>query len=171
MIKMKAIVLFFCIVSCAIANVSVYFSPDGGCDKALIAEIDKCTSTADIAIYSINEPGIVDSIFNAAKRGVQFRLVCDKTEAGGKNSATKKFQKSNLPIHIQHGTGGGIMHIKMSILDKKIVTLGSFNYTGRATTKNDEVEAVIDDPGVVSACQNKFDDMWTHPPKEHKHRK
>lgn len=138
----------------------VFFSPNGKCAEALIAEINRATKSLDIAIYSVNHPEVTTAILEAGKRGVAIRLVCDKTESGGKNSATKTFQKANLPIHIQHGSGGGIMHIKMCIVDGAVVTLGSFNYTTRASAMNDEVEVILTGSDIVSQCQKKFEDLW-----------
>lgn len=143
------------------ASYEVYFSPNGRAARALINAIDNTKETADIAIYSINHPGINAAIKTAIARGVEFRFVCDKTEAGLKTSSTRMFAVDKLPMHIQHGTKGGVMHMKVGIFDKVTVALGSFNYTGRADVKNDEILMIIHgDSDLVERCQEKFDALW-----------
>ncbi|WP_280922192.1 phospholipase D-like domain-containing protein [Ammoniphilus resinae] len=52
------------------------------------------------------------------------------------------------------------MHLKMTIVDKKIVTNGSFNYSKATSQKNDEVIMVIRDPEVAKSFTSEFENMW-----------
>lgn len=141
-------------------NIAIYFSPNGGCTNAIVSAMNATTSTADLAIYSVNHPAIRDAIINAYNRGVHIRLVCDKTEAALRSSATAIFSKTGIPMQTKHGSSGGIMHLKMAILDKKTVILGSENWTTRAETKNDEDTIIISNEPLATQCQTKFNSLW-----------
>lgn len=157
---LRLILFLFLTMNVFAGNIGVYFSPSGGCDQALVLALNACVKTADLAIYSINHPDVRDAILSASKRGIAIRMVCDATEAAGKNSATKALLAAGIPLHIQHGSGGGIMHMKMAILDGTLVTCGSYNWTTRATNNNDEIEMVINDVDVAAACEKKFELLW-----------
>ncbi len=52
------------------------------------------------------------------------------------------------------------MHIKMSVIDGKTATLGSYSYTQSASRDNDEAMAVIIQPETGERCQAEFERMW-----------
>ena len=52
------------------------------------------------------------------------------------------------------------MHMKVSIIDKSVVTTGSYNYSQSASTINDEVLVVIHDSGIASKWDDEFQQMW-----------
>ena len=49
------------------------------------------------------------------------------------------------------------MHIKMSVIDGKTATPGSYHHTQSASRDNDEVMAVITQPETVERCQAEFE--------------
>jgi hypothetical protein len=63
-----------------------------------------------------------------------------------------------IPIKINHHSG--LMHLKVTIADDKVVTTSSYNYTDEATYKNDEVLVIIRDPGVAKDWESEFERMW-----------
>jgi len=52
------------------------------------------------------------------------------------------------------------MHMKVSIIDKSVVTTGSYNYSQSASTINDEVFVVIHNPSIASKWDAEFQQMW-----------
>jgi len=58
------------------------------------------------------------------------------------------------------------MHHKMIILDAgteaATLIVGSYNFTGRAETRNDETVLVIRDPRIVAAAEGDFATVWSH---------
>jgi phosphatidylserine/phosphatidylglycerophosphate/cardiolipin synthase-like enzyme len=129
-------------------------------EKMLEDVINNSQSSLDIAIYSLTKKEIVDSIVAAKGRRVQIRLITDRTEAKSKAQAAALKQLLTLGIPIKQNTHSGLMHMKVTIADKSIVTTGSFNYSQAASTTNDEVLVVIRDQTIASDWEGQFDRMW-----------
>jgi phosphatidylserine/phosphatidylglycerophosphate/cardiolipin synthase-like enzyme len=129
-------------------------------EKLLIDVIRSAKSTLDIASYSLTYPDIIQSIKDAKKRGVSVRVISDKIQSSGKaqKEALKILGSSGIPIKIN--THSGLMHLKVTIADKRIATTGSFNYTKAASTTNDEVLMVVHDETVAKSFAEQFQGMW-----------
>jgi len=145
-------------------NTQVYFSRQNQHPEQALAELyGKSTTYLDIAIYSLTHPVIVKAIGDAYKRGVKVRIVSDKVQSAG---ATQKHAMDDLitiGIPIKINTHSGLMHIKCSIIDGKIATTGSYNYSMGASNENDEMLVVINEPWFAQYCQGEFDRMWASP--------
>jgi len=129
-------------------------------EKLLIEVIKSAKSTLDIAIYSLTDPDIVGAIKDAKKRGVNVRIITDKQQAAGKTQteALKLLGSAGIPIKIN--SHSGLMHLKMTIADKKIATTGSFNYSKAASESNDEILVVIRNADVAKNFTAEFEKMW-----------
>jgi phosphatidylserine/phosphatidylglycerophosphate/cardiolipin synthase-like enzyme len=88
----------------------------------------------------------VKAIEKAHKRGVQVRIIMDHQEAQNKFQAQELKMLREKGIPIKENTHRGLIHLKVTIADKSVVTTGSFNYTTAASITNDEVPVVIHDP-------------------------
>jgi len=92
----------------ALADVQVLFSPKSGCQDAIIAQIDKAQKTVDIAMYFLTSREIAQVLVRAKDRGVQVRIVLDKSQE------TQKYSKSRYLIKrgfaVKYHTGYGLMH-------------------------------------------------------------
>lgn len=126
----------------------------------LVNVIAEAKSTLDIAIYSLTHPDIIQAISDAKKRGVAVRIISDKTEAKTKAQAEalNKLKAAGIPIKIN--THSGLMHLKVTIVDNKVFTTGSFNYSKAAATTNDEVLIVDRDPIAAAKWDEEFISMW-----------
>jgi len=142
-------------------NAQVYFPRRG--DKpelALQALYLSTTQTLDIAIYSLTHPIIVKAIGDAYKRGIKVRIITDKTQGAG---ATQKHAMNDLitiGVPIKIDAHSGLMHLKMSIIDGKVATIGSYNYSKGASEDNDEVLMVVNETWFAGLCQAEFDRLW-----------
>ncbi|WP_240417374.1 phospholipase D-like domain-containing protein [Paenibacillus periandrae] len=129
-------------------------------DKALIDIINASTQTLDIAIYSLTHPDIVAAIKGAKDRGVTARLITDKVQSDGKVQAEAMKVLGSASIPMKVNKHNGLMHMKVTIADKKVVTTGSFNYSKAASTSNDEVLMVIREPEIAKSFTEQFEQMW-----------
>lgn len=129
-------------------------------EKALIDVINSSTQTLDIAIYSLTHPEIVAAIKEAKKRGVAVRIISDKIQSAGKSQteAMKLLGSAGIPMKINKHSG--LMHLKVTIADKKIATTGSYNYSKSASTDNDEVLMVIRNEDIAKSFTEQFEKMW-----------
>jgi phosphatidylserine/phosphatidylglycerophosphate/cardiolipin synthase-like enzyme len=129
-------------------------------EKALIEVIDSSKQSLDIAVYSITHPDIVKAIKDAKKRGVVVRIISDKIQSAGKTQAEalKLLGSAGIPMKINKHNG--LMHLKVTIADQKVVTTGSYNYSQAASTSNDEVLVVIHDEVSAKTFTEQFERMW-----------
>jgi phosphatidylserine/phosphatidylglycerophosphate/cardiolipin synthase-like enzyme len=143
-------------------TIETYF-PRAGEDPApvLMNLYANAATSIDVAIYSFTHQGIADALTGAARRGVTVRVITNSDQA--QNQFQKELLagllKTKIPIRVD--THAGLMHLKMSIIDRKAVTTGSYNYSNSASNSNDEVMMVIRDAAVVKECLAEFDRMWT----------
>src|SRR5208282_2166049 len=79
---MKKILLFFIFYLtpwlCLGGDIKVYFSPNGGCQHAVISEIRNAAQTIDIAMYYLSSRDIARALVNAQEHHVQVRIVLDQ---------------------------------------------------------------------------------------------
>ena len=134
------------------------FSPLGHCDQVMISWINASQKTLDGAIYGLTDEPIAQALIAAHKRGVNVRLVHDRTQAAGKRDVTQELQAAGIPVHIQRGSEGGILHDKFLVIDHTYVLTGSFNWTANATQKNDENFVVVDDQ--APKFEKEFERLW-----------
>jgi hypothetical protein len=143
------------------SNAEYYFSKDNGKpDQQLIKVISGAKSNLDIAIYSLTKENIVDAIIKSKSSGVNVRLITDKQESKSKSEAKElaKLKAAGIPVKIN--THKGLMHMKVTIADKNIITTGSYNYTEAATKNNDEVLVVLHDSTAAQKFTSEFERMW-----------
>ncbi|PKN69049.1 MAG: phospholipase D family protein [Deltaproteobacteria bacterium HGW-Deltaproteobacteria-12] len=119
-------------------NVSgaVYFSPNGGCTKAIVNEITNAKSEIYIQAYSFTSAPIAKALVEAHKRGNKVEAILDKSNVTGNYSSATYLKNAGIPTFIdsQHA----IAHNKIIIIDKETVITGSFNFTRAAEEKNAE---------------------------------
>ncbi|HEY8890540.1 MAG TPA: phospholipase D-like domain-containing protein [Clostridium sp.] len=142
-------------------NINYYFTrATGDLDKQLVKIINSSTVSLDIAIYFITKPSVIDAIVNAYSRGVKVRIITDK-EMSQTSWEFKQLNRLNvLSIPIKINDHDGLMHLKIVIVDNKIITTGSYNYTGKATTLNDENLVIITNAKVAGDFTKEFNLMW-----------
>jgi phosphatidylserine/phosphatidylglycerophosphate/cardiolipin synthase-like enzyme len=134
------------------------FSPLGYCDQVLVSWINAAEHTVYGAIYGLTDETIAQAMIKAKERSVRVRLVHDRTQAAGKRDVTEELMSAGVKVHVQRGSGGGILHDKLLIIDKKYVITGSFNWTNNATKKNDENFVVLDDD--APRFKTEFERLW-----------
>lgn len=125
--------------------------PKFDCAKAVIDLINNANDTIHIAIYSLTEPQIVDTIIAAHKRGIKISIILDAHESKVHNEALmiSKLVNAGVDIHIAVRQKS-LMHNKIAIIDNNIVCTGSFNWTVSAEKLNDENLIVIEGTDVAA---------------------
>ena len=140
--------------------VSSYFSPNRGSADILIGFIDRCEHSIDAAVYCITHDDITDALIRASKRGVNIRVIIDKTQSLGKWSDDEKLIEASIPVIRRGKAWRGSMHHKFIIGDKKAVGTGSFNWTKNADKYNCENFVIVRMRYVVKEYTKEFDKLW-----------
>ena len=134
LVFMSGLFLFF--YSPSFAEIKVFFSPQGGIAEEIIKQIDNAQEYIDIAIYSFSYEPIAEAIIRAKNRGVEIRILMDKSQAEGTYSQYKFFLDNDVVI-IQD-RHAGIMHNKIAIIDGRVLFTGSYNWSKSAEERNEE---------------------------------
>jgi phosphatidylserine/phosphatidylglycerophosphate/cardiolipin synthase-like enzyme len=131
----------------------VYFSlgitpskdPSLNCAKAICDLLKEAKNSAYIAIYSLTEPSIVQTMIETHKRGVEVAVVCDLTQSQGKtmSKALKQLEEGGITVKVAKKQRA-CMHNKCAIIDMRIVATGSYNFSKNATKRNDENLVVLE---------------------------
>ena len=122
-------------------SVRVFFSPDGGCAKAIVGEITDGKSQILVQAYSFTSSPIAKALLGAYKRGVKVAVILDKSQRMEKYSAATFLANSRIPTFIDDEHG--IAHDKIMIIDGQTVITGSFNFTKAAEERNAENLLII----------------------------
>jgi phosphatidylserine/phosphatidylglycerophosphate/cardiolipin synthase-like enzyme len=137
----------------------VYFSPSEQCENKIIDLIDNSLKTIDVAVYSINNIAISESLIKAYERGVDVRIITDRVQAKGRSSKVPYLLENKLNLVINNQFK--IEHNKFAIFDGEILETGSFNWTEPASKYNSENCLFIDsDKKIISNYQGRFNELW-----------
>lgn len=114
----------------------VYFSPDGGCQDAIVREISKAKQEILVQAYSFTSRDIAKALVDAHNRGVKTETILDKSNRSAKYSAGDFTAHMGIPTYID--SAHSIAHNKIIVIDKETVITGSFNFTKAAELNNAE---------------------------------
>lgn len=120
----------------ATGSVEVAFSPNGGGAAIIIKAIGEAKKTIKVQAYSFTNADIAKALVDAKKRGIEVRIVLDKSQETEKYSSATFFANAGLPVRIDDDFA--IAHSKVMILDDEHVITGSFNFTKAAEERNGE---------------------------------
>jgi len=161
-----------CVVT---ASAEVIFSPQPWHESHLarvVEMIEAAERSIDIAMYSMSDGGVIDSIIEAAERGVSIRLLFeaangDRSDPEGSRSA--RFEAAGIEVRWINK----IMHHKFALFDGPreaiidgdpgALITGSANWSYSAGTRYDENTIIVrDNAEAVARFQAEFNHLWAH---------
>jgi hypothetical protein len=108
-------------------------------DEEIISVIDSAHEYVHFAIYTFTKKNIADALVHAHVRGVDVKGITDRGQSTISSQAPILNQLRSAGISVEtQKHDPGIMHIKALVTENAYVS-GSYNWTGAATTYNDEV--------------------------------
>jgi phosphatidylserine/phosphatidylglycerophosphate/cardiolipin synthase-like enzyme len=113
-----------------------------------------------VAVYGVTSPLTVKALVEAKRRGVDVRLLTDRTRLNDpkQRTALSVLREAGIPIRInQHD---GLMHLKQAVIDDEINTTGSMNQTTSGNRYNDERLDIIRDHAITVQAREKFLSLW-----------
>ena len=135
----------------------------GGPDEPLVKMMDKATKTLDVADYDFDLANVVDAMVRAKQRGVQVRMVTDSDTLNNvKNKpvqdAFARLKQANIPFYGDERSP--IMHNKFTVVDNKLISTGSMNYTdGDAYHLNNNL-IIINNAQLAQNYTTEFEKMF-----------
>lgn len=158
--------------------VEVYFSPYDGdtAMNAIIREIDNANSEIHFMIFAHTHDELTSALIRAAARGVIVRGIHDKTFIRGTSMEASRLYNAGLNLsgltlevrqdgneHVSKpgfSSHGGKLHTKTMVIDRRIVSTGSFNWSTNATKNNDENMIMIYSPDAAAVILDQWEDVY-----------
>lgn len=137
-----------------------YFSPDDGLEQKLIHLIDHEQESLQIAVFQFTNMAIARAIQRAHKRGVKIEIITDPLCLQDKFNKIMWLSQEGITIYVYNPdanktTLSNKMHHKFVIFgknidDKRLLWIGSFNFTKSANNANQESVVVLDDTHIIN---------------------
>ncbi len=99
-------------------------------------------------LYSFTSAPIAKALVDAHKRGVDIKVILDKSQRTQKYSSADFVQHAGIPTFID--AKHAIAHDKIMVIDGEVVITGSFNFTKNAEENNAENLLVIRSPELAT---------------------
>ncbi len=134
---------------------AVCFTPQENCTNVIVDKIDHAKKSVYVQAYSFTSLPIIRALILAKKRGVDVKVILDKTQIQSKRYKSASFFRAyKIPLWIDNKPA--IAHNKVMIIDGSLVITGSFNFTKAAQYKNSENVLIIES----SRLAGKYMDNW-----------
>ena len=135
--------------------VSLYFSPKGGGQQAIVDAIGQAKESVYVQAYSFTSSPIAKALLEAHKRGVTVEAVLDKSQKSAQYSGATFLKNEGIPVYID--AAHAIAHNKVMVIDGQTVVTGSFNFTKAAEEKNAENLLIIKDKGLARLYMDNWE--------------
>lgn len=142
-------------------TIEVAFSPGAGATELVVKAIDNSKKAILVAAYSFTSKPIAQALMAAHKRGVEVKVVVDKSQKSERYTSATFLVNMGIPTRVdsQHS----IQHNKFMVIDDAHVETGSFNYTSAAEQRNAENAIVVwNNPKLAAIYANNWRVHWAH---------
>lgn len=147
-------------------KITPLFSPK---DKVITNNVIPLISSAKNYIYMpifiITHNELTQELINAAKRGVEVKVIIDATSTKAAKNKIKTLRDSGIPVKIENYAGK--VHSKSIIIDDKYIIAGSMNFTNSGENKNDENCLIIENERLAKYYKGFFEYFWSKIPDKH----
>ncbi len=132
------------------------FSPEGKCTNLIVSSINRAQKSIYVMAYSFTSEPIAQALNAAHLRGVDVKVLIDKSQESEKYSQLNFLAEHKIPIYID--VVSGIAHNKVMIFDGRYVLTGSFNFSKAAESRNAENIVIIDDGSLASTYTKNWEE-------------
>jgi phosphatidylserine/phosphatidylglycerophosphate/cardiolipin synthase-like enzyme len=123
--------------------------------------IASANNSIDVEMYLFTNKALASALIDAKKRGVQVRVIIDrKGEGDGVDDVISMLTFDDIPVKRSSRTFE-TTHAKFAIIDRKLVIIGSHNWTNYAMDRNREVSVVINDASLAEELSRIFEQDWS----------
>jgi phosphatidylserine/phosphatidylglycerophosphate/cardiolipin synthase-like enzyme len=123
------------------ATIDTCFAPESDCAAFAVRAIDHAEREILVGAYGLTTgAGIVEALLRAHRRGVDVKLIADKTTPCGRNSGIDPLTTAGVPVWIDHSAR--IAHAKTMVIDGAVTLNGSYNWTRGAAENSEDLNLV-----------------------------
>jgi phosphatidylserine/phosphatidylglycerophosphate/cardiolipin synthase-like enzyme len=128
------------------AAIAVCFAPEEDCAAIAVAALNNAEREILVGAYGLTTgSGIVEALVRAKERGVDVRLIADKTTPCERESGIEPLAAAGAPIWIDAQARTATM-----VIDSAVTLTGSMNWT-RDAAKNSEALSLVSSATVAAA--------------------
>jgi cardiolipin hydrolase len=127
--------------------------------ERLILETRK---SVDAALYRLSHPRLAEALHNAARRGVEVRVILDRSKYEMTSTTRELLSDLHIPYRLLAGRKGrwAKMHHKFAVLDRRVALAGSYNWTLESEEQNYEDLMVLRERHQVEDFAREFEVLW-----------
>ena len=123
------------------AAIAVCFSPEEDCAAFAVRAINNAERGILVGAYGLaTGSGIVEALVSAKGRGVDVRLIADKTTPCPATNGVEPLAAAGVPIWID--AQARIAHAKTMVIDEAVTLRGSYNWTRGAAANSENLNLV-----------------------------
>jgi phosphatidylserine/phosphatidylglycerophosphate/cardiolipin synthase-like enzyme len=123
------------------AAVAVCFSPEEDCTAFAVDAIDRAETQILINAYALATTSkTVEALIQARRRGVDVRVIADRTTPCERKSGLGPLAEAGVPIWIDDSVR--IAHSKSMVIDNQVTLTGSMNWSGGAAHNSENLNLV-----------------------------
>jgi phosphatidylserine/phosphatidylglycerophosphate/cardiolipin synthase-like enzyme len=138
--------------------IEAWFSPGNDCVDRLVSLLGSARRSLDICVFTITDDRLSRAILDAHHRSIQVRVITDDYKAGDLGSDICDLAESGVNVAVDCSPAH--MHHKFALIDRSVVTTGSYNWTRSAAAENQENLIVSDQPRLVKRFADEFERLW-----------
>lgn len=139
-----------------------------GIRRHLLSALAEAQEEILVSMYVLGDDEIEAALIAAHQRGVAVRIILDPNIQafslpinGVPNVAVQlTLGDAGLPLRHYPVKPGGQMHLKLSIIDRRLVFAGSANWTTLGLDGNNETALLIDDRALAGELRALFEGDW-----------
>jgi phosphatidylserine/phosphatidylglycerophosphate/cardiolipin synthase-like enzyme len=141
------------------ATYEVAFSPSKQSEDVILRFITEAKRSVHVAAYSFTSKEIAQALLDAKARGVDVRVVVDRSQETGKYSAATFL--ANHAVSVRVDGEYQLQHQKIMVVDSASVETGSYNFTASARDRNSENVIIIRNaPELAGLYEVNWEKMW-----------
>ena len=140
--------------------IKAWMGPEDDLDGKVIGMMKAASSTVLVAMFQINQKGLVDALIDTHNDGKTVIVVMDGIfKADGNTEVT--LAEAGIPVILAENKASmySEMHSKLLITDESRVAMGSYNWTNLASFHNHESLIVIEDQHLAIRAAGKFAEL------------
>jgi phosphatidylserine/phosphatidylglycerophosphate/cardiolipin synthase-like enzyme len=138
------------------AAIAVCFTPEDDCAAVAVRAINNAEHEISVGAYGLTTgSGIVEALVRAKERGVDVRLIADRTTPCERENGIEPLAAAGVPIWID--AQARIAHAKTMVIDGAVTLMGSMNWTLGAATNSEDLN-LISSPAVAAAYAGRWRD-------------
>jgi len=137
----------------------VCFTPGQDCTRLIVQKIGAARRSILVQAYSFTSPPILAALKAPHHRGVDVKVIVDKSSARPRKSGagySAATYLSNAGVRVWVDVNVAIAHNKVMVIDSAMVITSSFNFTVAAQSHNAENLVVIEDRALAA----KYRENW-----------